>query len=534
MTLDERPTLPLSSPSYLVGHPDGPWAFAVSEGRSEHAEQPVEIDWDGKLTRAVHACATGGDGACHLALSADSRFVLVAHYSSGSIASFAIGEDGTLTERIDLLQFEGSGPTRERQESAHAHQIVVDGERAAGLRPRLRRHPPGPTRAGRGHPQPTRPTRFELPAGSGPRHLVLVDDFVVVACELSARAVVRPPPPTTVDDWEHLRTVATSASGADLIQPSGIVAVDNRVFVANRGADTIAVFDVETARGWLTRVTEFDCGGAWPRDLTVRDRSAVGQQRAQRPDQRVRHQSAAADRAGVRDRLAQPRVRPAAARRRRIVTVVELRTGGTVRPITRWGTPVMHAPDPPGDRVRRGDCRIWCGTCSPPCRPPRVSGWRRTRSGSTWPSSSTTVPTTTTCGTPGCCCNPTVILPEGKDRVLDAADEGCLSLPGAYQELSRPDHAICRGQDETGAEVEVTGTGLLARLPAARDRSPQRHRVRRPAPQPGPQEAVLPARGPGRQISGRLAGLPEGRRLTSATASAPRALVRTPGSCLWT
>ena len=63
----------------------------------------------------------------------------------------------------------------------------------------------------------------------------------------------------------------------------------------------------------------------------------------------------------------------------------------------------------------------------------------------------------------GVLCNPVVILPEGKDRVLDTADEGCLSLPGAYQELSRPDHAICRGQDETGAEVEITGTGLLSR-----------------------------------------------------------------------
>ena len=121
---------------------------------------------------------------------------------------------------------------------------------------------------------------------------MLVDDFVVVACELSAELWFARR--TDADDWEHLRTVATSASGADLVQPSGIVAVDNRVFVANRGADTIAVFDVETARGWLSRVTEFDCGGAWPRDLTVRDRPAVGQQRAQRPDQRVRHQPAAA------------------------------------------------------------------------------------------------------------------------------------------------------------------------------------------------------------------------------------------------
>ena len=63
----------------------------------------------------------------------------------------------------------------------------------------------------------------------------------------------------------------------------------------------------------------------------------------------------------------------------------------------------------------------------------------------------------------GVVCNPEVILPEGKDRKLDTADEGCLSLPGAYLELARPDSAICRGQDHLGRPVEIGGTGLLAR-----------------------------------------------------------------------
>lgn len=49
------------------------------------------------------------------------------------------------------------------------------------------------------------------------------------------------------------------------------------------------------------------------------------------------------------------------------------------------------------------------------------------------------------------------------DRHLEAWDEGCLSLPGAYAELARPDLAICRGQDQYGQPTELTGTGQLAR-----------------------------------------------------------------------
>lgn len=63
----------------------------------------------------------------------------------------------------------------------------------------------------------------------------------------------------------------------------------------------------------------------------------------------------------------------------------------------------------------------------------------------------------------GVVCNPHITLPEGKNRRLDSTDEGCLSWPGAYQPLARPDKALCEGVDETGAPVRIAGTGLLAR-----------------------------------------------------------------------
>lgn len=45
----------------------------------------------------------------------------------------------------------------------------------------------------------------------------------------------------------------------------------------------------------------------------------------------------------------------------------------------------------------------------------------------------------------------------------DVNDEGCLSVPGPYYELSRPSHATVRGVDLAGVPVEVSGTGYLAR-----------------------------------------------------------------------
>lgn len=63
----------------------------------------------------------------------------------------------------------------------------------------------------------------------------------------------------------------------------------------------------------------------------------------------------------------------------------------------------------------------------------------------------------------GVVCNPVLDLPTGRERHLVEDDEGCLSLPGAFAPLARPDTAVCRGQDLDGHPIEITATGLLAR-----------------------------------------------------------------------
>ncbi|MEV4180402.1 peptide deformylase [Streptosporangium canum] len=59
--------------------------------------------------------------------------------------------------------------------------------------------------------------------------------------------------------------------------------------------------------------------------------------------------------------------------------------------------------------------------------------------------------------------NPTLQLPALKNRRLDTGNEGCLSVPGPFASLARPDRATCHGFDTTGSPVTVNGTGALAR-----------------------------------------------------------------------
>ncbi|MBZ5739913.1 peptide deformylase [Nocardioides mangrovi] len=136
--------------------------------------------------------------------------------------------------------------------------------------------------------------------------------------------------------------------------------------------------------------------------------------------------------------------------------------GGTVRPMTRWGTPVMHRPQAAvtaydealrtlvadmvatmyaADGVGLAACQIGVDQAVFVFDCPDASGER----------------------TVGVVCNPAVTLPEGKDRQLDVDDEGCLSFPGAFVECARPDFASVTGTGLDGEPVAFEGDGLLAR-----------------------------------------------------------------------
>jgi peptide deformylase len=136
--------------------------------------------------------------------------------------------------------------------------------------------------------------------------------------------------------------------------------------------------------------------------------------------------------------------------------------GGTARPMTRWGTPVMHRRQQPvtsydgtlrslaadmvatmyaADGVGLAACQVGVDLAVFVFDCPDASGERVL----------------------GIVCNPVLTLPEGKDRHLEEAEEGCLSLPGAFVECPRPDLATVDGFGLDGEPVRFTGRGLLAR-----------------------------------------------------------------------
>ncbi len=56
--------------------------------------------------------------------------------------------------------------------------------------------------------------------------------------------------------------------------------------------------------------------------------------------------------------------------------------------------------------------------------------------------------------------NPEIIKSEGKEE----REEACLSLPGIVEMLMRPTKVVIKGITEGGKKIEITASGLLARV----------------------------------------------------------------------
>lgn len=143
-------------------------------------------------------------------------------------------------------------------------------------------------------------------------------------------------------------------------------------------------------------------------------------------------------------------------------TDLDLTRGGTVLPITRWGEPVMHQRTQPVTAFDEGLHTLVRDMFATLAAAEGV-GLAATQVGVSLALFIYDCPDADERRQIGVVCNPQLRLPEGRDRRLDQAEEGCLSYPGAWAPLSRPDRSWCSGQNAFGDDIEVAGTGLLSR-----------------------------------------------------------------------
>lgn len=270
-----------TDPSFLAVHPSGKYLYAVNEigdfnGAKSGAVSAFAIDTKSGTLKLLNQVSTRGAGPCHISLDKDGKFVLVANYDGGSVATFPVHDDGSLGAAAGFVQHSGSSVDKERQEGPHAHWIGVSPDNRFALAADL-----GLDKVllykfdhSQGSLTPNNPAYAEVKPGSGPRHIAFHPNgkFVYVLNEMGSTVTTFAyqarkgalsaiqAMPTLGKDYSGVKEAAEI-----VVHPSG-----KFLYASNRGtANNIAIFAIDRTKGTLKQMGEISTNGQTPRNFAI-------------------------------------------------------------------------------------------------------------------------------------------------------------------------------------------------------------------------------------------------------------------------
>ncbi|HSL75262.1 MAG TPA: lactonase family protein [Ilumatobacteraceae bacterium] len=258
----------LDHPSFLAADVGRSTLYAVSESPDRGIVVAYRMSpTDGSLRRLDDA-ASHGSAPCHV--SVDAARVHVANYASGTVATYLVGPDGRFDRLLGQHRHGGSGP-HPRQAGPHAHCILAHGSSVYAVdlgADRIIRYVVDPGDDGG--------IRFAdqtvMPPGSGPRHIAVHPDRPVayVLCELDNQLAV-----LDIDDSGRLHprsavsTLPDGFTGDSIAAGIAIHPDGRRIYVSNRGHDSIATFAIDVVEDPPMLLEHVPSGGRTPRHFAI-------------------------------------------------------------------------------------------------------------------------------------------------------------------------------------------------------------------------------------------------------------------------
>ncbi|WP_255417350.1 lactonase family protein [Proteiniphilum sp. X52] len=266
----------VDNPSYLTLSPNERFIYAVSENNeSGSAVHAFSLDKRIGKMELLNSRPVKSSAPCYITIDSKGRNVHTANYGGGTITSFQVKEDGTLTSAVSMIAFNGSGPDSVRQERAHPHCVRYssDGQYlfAADLgSDKLYRFDVNDTPF-EGQPALMENSlkEFILPAGTGPRHFDFHPHggrYFYLLGELSGEVIVFDYAFGELTQKQIIAADSTGARGSADIH----VSPDGRfLYASNRlQADGIAIFSIDPAEGTLTK-TGYQWTAKHPRNFVI-------------------------------------------------------------------------------------------------------------------------------------------------------------------------------------------------------------------------------------------------------------------------
>lgn len=279
--------LSLPSVGFLALHPDKPLMYATCNTDGKKGENgaiaALTILENGTLD-ILNRSLTKSSGACHVSVDATGKVAFAASYGSGSVASFQVQEDGSLSEPVSVIEHEGSSIIPSRQSSSHAHYFAAGPKNQFAYVPDLGLDKVVIYRFDSETAKLTASGAGELAGGAGPRHMKFSKDgqFAYVLNELNLTMTT-----FRYDEKDgslsEVATISTVPEGTDkeqmscaeiVVHPSGKFVYSSQRDLRTRGdksevgRNSLSVYRV-TEEGALQRTQTISAGVRFPRNFNL-------------------------------------------------------------------------------------------------------------------------------------------------------------------------------------------------------------------------------------------------------------------------
>jgi 6-phosphogluconolactonase len=265
----------VANPSYLCVSANNKFVYAVNEiGKNGEVSS---FSFDPKLGKLVfiNKQPSGGADPCYISVDKDQKNVFVANYSSGSLGVFPVKEDGSLGAASQVVQDQGQGVNKERQEGPHVHIAMLSPDEKYLLYSDLGTDKLNVMRYHASHPQPLTPaaTPFvTVPGGEGPRHIVFSNDkkHVYLLTEMGSNVHVFDYDNGKLKEKQSITLLnagfkGKTAGAAIHISPDG-----RFLYASNRlETNEISVYAIDPDNGQLIFVQRVSSFGKNPRDFAI-------------------------------------------------------------------------------------------------------------------------------------------------------------------------------------------------------------------------------------------------------------------------
>jgi 6-phosphogluconolactonase len=273
-----RRTAGAENPFFLALSPDRKYLYAThaKEFGGKENEQVAAYEVVGRTgeLRLLNRQSAEGTAACYVDVDKTGKALLVANYSSGSVAALPIKADGSLGEHASFIQHKGSSVNPQRQKEPHAHCIVVSPDNRYAFAADLGtdqilcyRLDPAAAKL-----TPNNPPFARSPVGAGPRHLTFHPNgkraYAINELLNSVTVFDYDADAGTLSEKQTVSTLPGDFKGTSYCADVKVTPDGRHLYGTNRGHDSIAAYQIGDD-GRLSLIAIEPSLGKGPQNLAI-------------------------------------------------------------------------------------------------------------------------------------------------------------------------------------------------------------------------------------------------------------------------